>query len=216
MKAYLYNKIKELMKSGYNIKVSYTPHHKGCECIIDSDIEDQKTLDFLQEKFESWFYDDLVENYLLPNNIYGAGDFSFILKNSDLHVQSEIWMHSDAYDGSFSLFEHFDLYSISFLQKVFYGKIIDNEHIFFDFECYDKIFQELKITYAEDELNDFVELVISDNDLKEVERILIKAVDKMQVYSSEHLNSYINASCYENRTRITEGWPFEFKLNKEE
>jgi hypothetical protein len=215
MEANFYNKITELINKGYIIKVTYSPHHKGCECFLDTNIEDQESIDFLQEKFNSWFYEDLVENYLLPNNIYGAGDFSFILKNSELFVESDIWMQSDAYDESFSIFEYFDLESINFLQKVFEEKIIDNDHFLIDFEYYDKLIKELKITYFEDQLEDYIDLDFPKIYLNEFENVLINAVNKMQVYSSEHLNSYINASCYENRISITEGWPFEFKLNKE-
>ena len=70
----LYDRIIEILKSGKQLTVNYTPYHKGCECELTTNVEDNALYDYLQNALEFWWYDDLIENYLknkewLPSKI---------------------------------------------------------------------------------------------------------------------------------------------------
>ena len=57
MKKELFNKVKTYLKKGKSVKVEFSPHHKGCDCLINKQdyLDDY---DFFYEQYGEWWYQE--------------------------------------------------------------------------------------------------------------------------------------------------------------
>lgn len=211
----LYNKIKELLESGEEIVVIYNPHHKGCTCELTTSINDEETYNYLLDALESWWYDDLTDNYLIPNDIYGGGEFRFIFKNDIINIEADIHMGNDSYDDH-NLFDYFDKEVIELFKISFEGKTIDKEHLLFTFDNDGEKIENLEIIYLGENQDDYEQIDITDQIFKNFELKINKITNSLRYYTKGNVNGFVWVSCNENRISITEDWPFNFELKRED
>lgn len=211
----LYDKIKNALKSGKQITVNYTPHHKGCECILDTNIEDDSIINYLDNSLGSWWYDDLIDNYLIPNDIYGGGEFRFILNNEKINVEAVIHMSEDSYDD-LNLFDYFGNDMKDFLNTSFEGKNIDKDYVLFTFDNDGEKLENLEIAYLGDDGEGYDLIEFDDQAYMVFELKINLIVKSLRYYSKDIEGGSIWVSCNENRMSITEDWPFHFELKREE
>ena len=121
MDAILYEKIKNYIITGSSIIVTYSPYNSDCDVALDTTNIESNVKDELFNELESWWHEDLSENYLLPNDIYGGGDFEFIIKENELWVDGHIRMSIDDVTNT-DIFQNIDDESKALMQIMIEGK----------------------------------------------------------------------------------------------
>jgi hypothetical protein len=210
----LYDRIIEILKSGKQLTVNYTPYHKGCECELTTNVEDNALYDYLQNALEFWWYDDLIENYLIPYGIYDGGKFSFILNNDILNIEAYIHTNNDSYDD-LKLYDYFDQEMIEILINSFEGKTIDSNHVLFTFENDGEKIENLEIVYLGENQDEYQLIEFDDQAFNKFEAKINSIIKLMRYYTKDIKNSFIWVSCNENSISITEDYPFNFELKRE-
>lgn len=64
--------------------------------------------------------------------------------------------------------------------------------------------------------DDYELIELSDQIFKNIELKINKITNSFRYYSKEKENGFIWVSCNENRISITEDWPFNFELKRED
>ncbi len=219
MKSALYDKILELLKSGIEITASYIPDQEGvCDFNLTFNSNDNNLFDYLFEELDSWWEEDLRDNYLIANDIFGSVEVKFILDNNKIKILAKVQMSGDSYDEHL-LYNYFDNEVIEFLKKSFVDKIVDKNHLLFTFENDSKKIENLEIVYLGENLDDYELLEFTKQDFNIFELIINKIVNSFKYYSKDikgisEANVWV--SCTENRITITEDWLCDFDLKREE
>lgn len=213
MDAILYEKIKNYIITGSSIIVTYSPYNSDCDVALDTTNIESNVKDELFNELESWWHEDLSENYLLPNDIYGGGDFEFIIKENELWVDGHIRMSIDDVTNT-DIFQNIDDESKALMQIMIEGKGLSADDLMLYFEYTDE-FQKFDFTAWDQGLKEYVTIPFTVDELKQVKQIIANTIKSLNVFSFKFKDGGMSAECYENRLSIEEYWPYLFKLNIE-
>jgi hypothetical protein len=213
MNEILYNKIKNYINTGSSIIVTYSPYNSDCDVYLTITNIESDEKDILFNELESWWYEDLTENYLLPNDIYGGGDFEFIIKDDELSVNGHIRMSIDDVTNT-NIFENIDDESKAIMQIMIEGKGLPADDLMLNFE-YSDDFQKFDFTSWDQGLKEYVTIPFTIDELKQVKETIANTIKSLNVFSFKFKDGSMSTDCYENILSIEEYWTFNFKLNME-
>src|SRR5690554_4221053 len=167
MKKELFDKIKSYLIASKDVIVSFYPNHKGCDILLDKN--DYSTdVEFFDDKFETWFYEELVE-LLIDNDVDSESITVKFTLNKDSFAAGVTLLCSDK--------RYYDIEEPHYKDEIITPLLIstitnhlklneqdfDKELIDFEIE-YDEKFDVFKIYY------DNKRLVINKTDTKKLQR----------------------------------------------
>jgi hypothetical protein len=213
MEANLYHKIKKLILSGAELKVSYSPN--GIECDMELEVKNVESniINELDQELINWWHEDLSENYLLPLEIYGGGDFEFKIIDNELWLDSMIKVNVDDLIDT-------DVYSLlddeekATIQVLIESKKMNGDDTLLNFE-YDKEFSNFIFSSWSQEQKEYISIPFSNEELHLIKSIFEIALKNISNYSLQFENVSVYVECYENRLSVTEYWPYQIKLKIE-
>ena len=216
MKAILYDKIKEQIKDGSVISLSITTLHKGeIEVVVDTSINNSTLEMELFNELEEWVYNDLLENYLIPNDIYGDGNFDFILKEDDLCVDAQIYIDGNIAINDSKIFSNLQEETKATLQSMIESKGLSAMDVLIEFDFEDG-FRKFNFESLDEKTSDYIQIPFSDVEVDLVKKLIEEDLKLLNVYSYKFPEGTMHVECEGNFLNITESWPFHVKINRED
>jgi len=217
MKRDLYNKIAEYLKKGHKVSVNFYPYHKGCDVRIISDLKKIENSKELKDEFLDWWYEELLEGILIPNDVLGGGKFKFVIDQEALFVNSTIKINEDE---STELTDFIDQSILDWLKIKSDNLIQKKEYLCFEFDYTNEnstpIFKNFILSYYLEGKDKYKKITLSKADINTLKEIIDNIIQKWpRLYSEEFKNPSYEVYCSQcNSCSIYEGFDFDFKVPK--